>query len=97
MDIKIGDICMYDFKNDVDGFVGIRPCIIVEIKDDNYTVIKLTTNKNMLKTRNIKVKKGIETGLKQDAGLVNYLSVINPKLIISKIGHFNLYDSHKLN
>jgi len=57
---------MYDFKNDVDGFVGIRPCIIVEIKDDNYTVIKLTTNKNMLNTRNIKVKKGIETGLKQD-------------------------------
>ena len=62
MNIKIGDICIYDFKNDVDGFVGIRPCVIVEIKDVNYSVIKLTPIKICLKLEILKLKKV----LKQD-------------------------------
>ena len=90
MNINIGDICLADFTNDNDRFTGIRPCLILEIKDNEYKVLKLHRNKEIMQNQGIIIKKGIKTGLWYDSALVKYSSNIDPKLIIKKVGSFDL-------
>jgi len=90
MNIKIGDICLADFTNDNDRFTGVRPCLIVSIKDNEYKVLKLHRNREIMQNQGIIIKKGIKTGLWYDSALVKYSSNIDPKLIIKKVGSFDL-------
>ena len=90
MNINIGDICLADFTNDNDRFTGIRPCLIVSIKDNEYKVLKLHRNREIMQNQGIIIKKGIKTGLEYDSALVKYSGIINSKLIIKKVGSFNL-------
>ena len=91
MNINVGDICMVDFTNDKnDRFTGIRPCLVMEIKNDMCTVLKLTTNQKIIQSQGIIIRKEIKTGLIYDSALVKHSSVIKLKLIISKVGSFDL-------
>jgi len=90
MNINIGDICLADFTNDNDRFTGIRLCLIVSIKDNEYKVLKLHRNREIMQNQSIIIKKGIKTGLGYDSALVKYSSNIDPKLIIKKVGKFDL-------